>query len=104
MSNLAKRVADLPAEKRELLLLQLRKKRGGSSPPPITPQWRESSSYPLSFDQERLCYLNAQGEPDITVCNIPVALRLTGSLDVAALERSLNEIVRRHEALRTTFG
>ena len=57
---------------------------------------------PLSFAQQRLWFLD-QYEPNSSVYNIPSALRLKGSLDIAALEQSLNEIVRRHESLRTTF-
>jgi amino acid adenylation domain-containing protein len=57
---------------------------------------------PLSFAQQRLWFLE-QFEPDSYAYNMPGAIRLTGSLDIAALERSLNEVVRRHEALRTTF-
>ena len=52
---------------------------------------------------ERLWFL-AQLEPRALPINIPAALRLTGALNVTALEQSLNEIVRRHEALRTTFA
>ena len=58
---------------------------------------------PLSFAQERLWFLDRL-EPGSAVYNIPVALRLGGALDAAALERALGEIVRRHEALRTTFA
>ena len=57
---------------------------------------------PLSFAQQRLWFLD-QLEPDNAFYTIPVALHLEGPLDVGALERSLQEIVRRHEALRTTF-
>ena len=56
----------------------------------------------LSFAQQRLWFLD-QFEPGSAVYNIPSAVRLKGALDVRALERSLQEIVRRHEALRTTF-
>jgi len=56
-----------------------------------------------SFSQQRLWFLN-QLEPDSSIYNVPVAFRLTGPLNVAALEQSLNEISRRHEALRTTFS
>ncbi|MGH7828765.1 MAG: condensation domain-containing protein, partial [Candidatus Binatia bacterium] len=58
---------------------------------------------PLSFAQQRLWFLD-QYEPGSSVYNIPSALRLKGALNVPALERSLSEIVRRHEALRTTFA
>ncbi|HST58901.1 MAG TPA: amino acid adenylation domain-containing protein, partial [Longimicrobium sp.] len=57
---------------------------------------------PLSFAQERLWFLDRL-EPGSTAYNIPVAWRLGGALDEAALERSVTEIVRRHEALRTVF-
>jgi amino acid adenylation domain-containing protein len=59
--------------------------------------------FPLSFAQERLWFLE-QLEPNSSVHNIPTVYRLTGSLNVAALEQSLNEIVRRHGALRSSFG
>jgi thioesterase domain-containing protein len=57
---------------------------------------------PLSFAQQRLWFLDklVAGSP---VYNMPAALRLTGRLDVRAFEHALTEIVRRHEALRTTF-
>ena len=59
--------------------------------------------YPLSFAQERLWFL-AQLEPDSPAYNRPLALRLTGSLNLSLLEQALNEIVRRHEVLRATFS
>jgi amino acid adenylation domain-containing protein len=58
---------------------------------------------PLSFGQQRLWFLD-QLEPGSPLYNNFAAVRLTGALDVAVLERCLNEIVRRHQALRTTFG
>ncbi len=58
---------------------------------------------PASFAQERLWFLD-QLEPDNAHHNISAAFHLDGPLDLATLERSLNEIVRRHESLRTSFG
>ncbi|WP_242071964.1 non-ribosomal peptide synthetase [Nostoc sp. FACHB-110] len=57
---------------------------------------------PLSFAQERLWFL-AQLQPDSSTYNELFALRLMGLLNVEVLEQSLNEIVRRHEVLRTSF-
>jgi len=57
---------------------------------------------PLSFAQERLWFLD-QWRPDSALYNIPVSIRVCGLLDVAALEQSIGQVVRRHEVLRTTF-
>ncbi|HST57595.1 MAG TPA: amino acid adenylation domain-containing protein, partial [Longimicrobium sp.] len=69
--------------------------------PPVLPADR-TRPLPLSFAQERLWFLDRM-EPGSTVYNIDWPFRLSGALDVAALERALGEVVRRHEALRTTF-
>ena len=71
----------------------------------LAPIKRASREQPLalSFAQQRLWFLD-QMEPGGTVYNISTALRLVGELDVAALERALSEIMRRHEVLRTTFA
>src|SRR5437868_6983802 len=58
---------------------------------------------PLSFAQQRLWFLE-QWEPESPLYNLPLALRLRGALEVAVLEQSLTEILRRHEALRTSFA
>ena len=60
------------------------------------------SSKPLSFGQERLWFL-AQLVPDSPVYNECVTIHLPGSLDVVALRQSFNEVIRRHEAWRTSF-
>jgi amino acid adenylation domain-containing protein len=57
---------------------------------------------PLSFAQQRLWFLY-QLTPNSPFYNVPAAIRLIGKLDQTALERSFQEIVRRHAALRTTF-
>ncbi|HWP42254.1 MAG TPA: amino acid adenylation domain-containing protein, partial [Blastocatellia bacterium] len=57
----------------------------------------------LSFAQQRLWFLDRLN-PDSPFYNVSGALRLRGRLNIAVLERSLAEIIRRHEALRTTFA
>ena|GEM_PF-2831023 len=71
--------------------------------PPIERVRRGGTALPLSFARERLWRVD-QMEPGSAVYNIPVAWRLGGALDEAALARALGEIVRRHEALRNTFA
>ncbi|HLL46833.1 MAG TPA: condensation domain-containing protein, partial [Longimicrobiaceae bacterium] len=58
---------------------------------------------PLSFAQQRLWLIDRM-EPGSAAYNMPAGLRLRGALDVAVLERTLGEVVRRHESLRTVFG
>jgi amino acid adenylation domain-containing protein len=69
--------------------------------PPMLPVSRERD-LPLSFAQQRLWFLD-QLEPGSAAYNISGAIRLAGRLDTDALAQSLSEIIRRHEALRTTF-
>jgi amino acid adenylation domain-containing protein len=69
--------------------------------PPFLPAERRGSR-PLSFGQRRLWFLE-QLEPGRATYNLPVALRLRGPCHYATLERSLSELVSRHEALRTRF-
>ncbi len=76
--------------------------QGLPAPPPLLPVSR-GRRLPLSFAQQRLWFLD-QLEPNSSLYNIPRAVRLAGRLNVTALERSLDEIVRRHEALRTIFA
>jgi amino acid adenylation domain-containing protein len=59
--------------------------------------------FPASFAQQRLWFLD-QVDPGSAVYNVPIAFRLDGALNVPALTRALQELVDRHEALRTTFG
>jgi amino acid adenylation domain-containing protein/non-ribosomal peptide synthase protein (TIGR01720 family) len=59
--------------------------------------------FPTSFAQQRLWFLDRL-TPGSVVYNITKALRLTGALNVRALEQGINEVVRRHETLRTTFA
>src|SRR5205085_8557668 len=60
-------------------------------------------SLPVSFAQQRMWFLN-QLDPESAYYNIPTAVRLSGKLDISALEKAINEVVRRHEVLRTTIA
>ena len=66
------------------------------------PRCRTRENLPLSHAQQRLWFID-QLEPNSPAYSMCEAVRLSGTLNVPALERSLNEIIRRHEALRTNF-
>jgi amino acid adenylation domain-containing protein len=78
----------------------MRAAQGQNAPPIVTVS--RTGRLPLSFAQQRLWFMD-QLEPGNPAYNIPSAIRLSGEVNIAALERSLNEITRRHESLRTTF-
>ena len=71
--------------------------------PPMILANRDAGLAPLSFAQQRLWFID-QLDRASPAYNIPLAVRLTGRLDIGALSATLTEIVRRHEALRTTFA
>ena len=75
---------------------------GPSSAPARLRRCPTPEAAPLSFSQQRLWLLDRL-DPGSPVYNVPAALRFSGPLDRAALERSLEELVRRHDALRTTL-
>ena len=84
------------------IIEEIKKDEKGMARPPIEKVSREQK-LPLSFAQQRLWFLD-QLEPDNPAYNIPSAYILEGDLNEAALAKSILEIVRRHESLRTTFG
>ena len=90
MNNISP-VADWSVEKRELLTLLLEE------------EGMEYNVFPLSFSQQRLWFLDAL-ENDSSPYHIPLVVRLSGRLNFLALTDSVNEIGRRHEALRTRFS
>ena len=77
------------------------RKRQGPTAPPLTARPR-GDRVPLSFAQERLWFLDQLGLSR-SAYNEASALQLDGKLDVAALEKSFEELIRRHEVLRTRF-
>lgn len=89
IADFAARIRDIRAE---------RQIRSEDATGPVT----HTADHPLSFSQQRLWFLDRL-LPGSAAYNIPVALRFTGTLDTAALERALREIVRRHAILRTTY-
>ncbi len=95
---------DLSLEQRALLMLRLRRKAAekGAEGPPAIPRAPREGGLPLSFAQQRLWFLDRL-EPGNPAYNIPAAVRLSGTLDVAAFGRAVTGMVRRHEVLRTTF-
>ncbi|HEY4591351.1 MAG TPA: condensation domain-containing protein, partial [Thermoanaerobaculia bacterium] len=75
---------------------------GGSTAAIPRRAWRAGDLRPVSFAQQRLWFLD-QLEPGGFAYNLAGAVRLAGTLDVAALAGALSRIVGRHESLRTTF-
>ncbi|TAN46872.1 MAG: amino acid adenylation domain-containing protein, partial [Methylococcaceae bacterium] len=100
MHDLARRIANASSEQRALLMARLQK-TGAASVSRVQPRIARDEA-PLSHAQERLWFLS-QLEPDAASYHISAALRLSGRLDHAALERALNELMRRHAVLRTCF-
>jgi amino acid adenylation domain-containing protein len=79
--------------------------RLNAAEPARLPSSRERSAgqLPLSYAQQRLWFIQ-QLAPDSHAYNIPLALHITGPLDLDALNATVSEVVRRHEVLRTTFA
>jgi amino acid adenylation domain-containing protein len=97
MSSIQERIAALSPEQRKLLELRLKQKQINS----ITPR-KASDTLALSPMQEGL-WLAHQLKPDLPLYNESSLFKLTGELDVKALEKSINKIIDRHEILRTSF-
>jgi amino acid adenylation domain-containing protein len=112
VNDVVARLAELSPKRRELLLRQIEKKRretdGGAAGPAGIPHLprelaQDGDRFPVSFSQLREWILD-QLDPGNPAYNIPGGLRVEGPLDLAAFAGAVNEIVHRHEALRTTFA
>ena len=116
--NIFNRISGLSPEKRALLIkrLRVRTENGISEEKveiepqfingiaPVLREWDggQSQNFPLTYSQQRLWIID-QLQPNLPVYNIPIAINLTGPINLFAIERSINEIIRRHEIFRTVF-
>jgi amino acid adenylation domain-containing protein/non-ribosomal peptide synthase protein (TIGR01720 family) len=101
MQDLARRIAGLSPEKRSALG-KLFKGEGVNARVLPIPRADRSGTLPLSFAQRRLWFLH-QLDPGSLAYVVPSAFRLSGKLSLQALQQSLDELVGRHEVLRTTY-
>jgi amino acid adenylation domain-containing protein len=100
--TIARQLAGLSPAKRSLLELRLIKKRPAGAVRHSIQRRASGDPAPLSYNQQGFWVLN-QLMPGTSLYHTPVAVRLSGWLDVTALRNALNFIVARHDALRTTF-
>jgi amino acid adenylation domain-containing protein len=97
MSSIRERIAALSPEQRKLLELRLKQKQINYIPPR-----KASDTLYLSSMQEGL-WLAHQLQPELPLYNESSLFKLTGKLEVKAIEKSINQIINHHEILRTTF-
>ncbi|MBL0696563.1 non-ribosomal peptide synthase/polyketide synthase, partial [Comamonas sp. JC664] len=105
MRDISKELGKLSPKQRELFeaLLRQRQKQQDAQAAPGIPRRQGSGPVAASFSQQRLWVLNQLEGGSSSTYNIPVAVRLDGVVDLTAMELGLADLVRRHEALRTTF-
>src|SRR6267143_829812 len=89
--------------KQALLEQRLKRASHGLVKRPEIPRRPDRDSAPLSFTQHQMWVID-QMTPGNPAYNMPYGYRLHGRLDSTALENSFNEVIKRHEALRTTFA
>jgi amino acid adenylation domain-containing protein len=104
-SNVLRAQVDSHAARERLLNMLLAAKRTAprAADRAVFPIERGHGPLPLSFAQEQLWFLDQLGLVGVSY-NVPLALRLVGDLVEGALQRSFEELVRRHESLRTRFA
>lgn len=102
MSAIAERIASLPPEKRALLAARVARAERPARGREQIPRRETAGPAPLSYTQQSVWFLD-QLYPKNVAYNSPIAVRLTGRLDPDALEWSWNQIICRHDLLRTVF-
>ena len=112
MSNISQKLTSLSPKKKALLELKIKrlkeqkkkkkKKAKAKRELPKIVRQPVTGPMPLSLDQERLWFIH-QFAPDNAAYNLHAVIRLLGPLDVALFTKSLNEVVKRHDSLRTRF-
>src|SRR5919206_917428 len=104
---ISEKLSDLTPQQQALLMRWLQRKgknsAAGKESPARIERARRGEPLPLSFAQQRLWFLD-QLAPASPAYNIALPVRLSGPLSAPALAQALREVVRRHEALRTTFA
>ena len=103
--NFLKRSSELSAAKQALLEKRLNRIASQTSQDialPLCFSTTKGGKCPLSFAQQRLWFIQ-ELDPESSVYNEPLAVRLHGPLNIAALTHVAQEITRRHEVLRSTF-
>ncbi|MCQ3026240.1 amino acid adenylation domain-containing protein [Pseudomonas tremae] len=100
--RIAQRFTGLPVEQRRQILAKMHETGQSFKLLPIAVTRHEVARIPLSYAQQRMLFL-WQMEPDTAAYNVPMAVRLNGPLDRQALSAALDQLVQRHETLRTRF-
>ncbi|BBP75832.1 non-ribosomal peptide synthetase [Pseudomonas sp. Ost2] len=100
--RIAQRFVGLPLEQRRQILQKMSESGQSFKLLPIAVTRHDVARIPLSYAQQQMLIL-WQLDPDNSAYNVPMAVRLSGALDEAAMGRALGLLVQRHEALRTRF-
>ncbi|UFH28619.1 non-ribosomal peptide synthase/polyketide synthase [Pseudomonas sp. CIP-10] len=100
--KLARRFIELPVEKRRLFLETLASEGIDFSQFPIPADVAVDDRHALSYAQQRMWFL-WQLDPHGAAYNLPSAVVLKGALDTSAVQRAFEQVLQRHQALRTVF-
>ncbi len=100
--DINKILAQLTPEQRELLERKLREKSAKKNSGTSIPKRDNLEEFPLSFAQRSLWFLS-QLNKNSAFYNMPALINIKGALNVSALEKSLNEVVKRHDILRSNY-